>query len=123
MPELLRPVLLVPRERRRNPRAVDAERIENDAVLRPLQGYAEDAYVAIADGAHLELVHGGLGHVERPKRRCDPLASRRDANYANAVDEDVERTARRLFEVEELRSRGLRGHVGPRTGAVLTCKK
>ena len=119
MLQLFGPVLLVPLEAGRHAGAVDAERVEHDAGLRAIERDAEHADVTVAGGADLELVRGGLAHVERAERAGRAFAARRDADDADAVDEDVERAAVRLLEVRDLGARGARGDVRPRARAVL----
>ncbi len=67
--DLLGEVVLVPAQRGEDLRPVDAERVDHDAGLRAVERHAEDADLAVADRADLDLV-GRVGDVEREEARA-----------------------------------------------------
>ena len=116
--QLLGEVRLVPAQRGEDLRPVDAERVHHDPGLRAVERHPEDAHVAVAHGAKLDLV-GRVRHVEREPPGARQLRPRRDPAGARPVDEDVEAPAPGVLAVVELDVGRAREDVRPRAPSAL----
>ena len=109
---LLGEVVLVPAQRGEDLRAVDPQRVDHDAGLRAIERHAEDADLAVADGANARP--GAARRRRRTRRTPTRLRrARRDAAGVRAVDDHVEAAAAGLLPVVDLDAREARRDLGP----------
>jgi len=94
-------------------RAVDPERIQNQAILWAIEGDSKKSHDAVARGSELDRVRT-LRHLERFVRGARFSCARCDFRGARSIDPELECAAVRLLVVIDFDLRCGRGDLGPR---------